>query len=30
MLILSVYLALVCGFALFLDTLFKRRREKVE
>jgi len=30
MLILSVYLALVCGFALFLDTLFKRRREKVD
>ena len=30
MLILSVYLALVCGFALLLDTLFKRRREKVD
>ena len=29
MLILSVYLVLVCGFALFLDT-FKRRREKID
>ena len=30
MLILSVYLALVCGFALFLDTTLFKRRETVD